>query len=337
MNRCGVATELLAALPDAYTKGQLALIATDGTLVEAGVAGPYDKQTLIELFVGLSDGTSKQIGSINPSNFKYSKLEYAAAVGKTVRVGFDGSANKLVVVDPTIATNIGKYGTLSLIYNDLKSLAIPTWGDTFSMDIQIANGDTVTTLYAKVVAAATALAAKINAKYGAGTVTYTGGVPVLNAASSFLQFAFAAGKLFKVTFDGIFDGTAIKTTVGATSAFVSGLTGAEVREAEIEAAILDGYNPNQKSKFQTFDLENYLGGVVGTNYDGLQITTTLPKEYESPDSPSGWEVTFEIYCPTTDHPVDDIIALLDEVKANANGTFDMLTKTAADDLYAAHA
>ena len=339
MNRIGVVTSVLDAVPSAYTKGQLALIDTKGGIVKTGSAGPYAPPSMIEFFVGLTDGTSKHFGTLNPSKFAVSSKAYEAAVGKTVRVGYDGTSGSLVCIDPTLTANIGKFGTLSITYNDLTSLTIPSWGNVFQQDIQIAAGETTTTLYAKLQAAATALAAKINAKYGAGTVTFTSGAPVINAASSYLQFVFAAGKTFSVTLDDIFDGTPIAVTAGADGPIVSGLTGAEVIDREKEAAVLDGYNPNQVDKYQLFNIDNYVGAAVGTNYDCVQIRTTLPKEYEAPDSPSGWDVLFEIFCPNTTPGTlgtvaQAIVDLLTEVNTNQSG---FLTQAVADTLYAPHA
>ena len=335
MKRVAVATSLLDAVPASYAKGELALISSDGSIVKTGAAGPYSRSTMIGVFVGLTDGTHKRVGTINPFDFKVEKLDYAAAVGKTIRVGYDGSANKLVCIDPTLTANIGKFGTLRLTHMDITKNTLPGWGDVFEQDVQIATGETNTTLYAKLQAAGTSLAAKINAKYGAGTVAFTSGAPVLNAASSYLQFVFAAGKLFTVTLDDIFDGTAVKVTAGDTGPFVSGLTGAEVIEMEKKNAILDGYNPNQNSKYQSFNLDNYIGAAGGTNYDALLITTKLPKEYESPDAPTGWDVQFVVYAATGNPSVVDTLkTLLDEVKVASDG---YLTQAVADTLYAPHA
>lgn len=334
MNRVGVVTSLLTAVPAAYAKGELAIIDTLGGIVEEGAAGPYSNPTMLELFVGLSDGSAKQIGTINPHKFTYQVLAYKAAVGKTVRVGYTGSAGNIVVLDPSVAANVGQYGTLTVTYNDLVSNSVPQWGDMFARDVQIKNGDTSATILARLVTAATEIATAINAKYGAGTVTLTSDVA---SASKYLQFVFAAGKLFTVTIDGIFDGTPVTTTAGSAGPFVSGTTGVEVRAKETEAAILDGYNPTQQTKYQSFNLENYLGGVVGTNYDAIEITTTLPKEYEAPDSPTGWDVSFTIFTPNTTPNTKGAVAtaietLLAEIKANHS-----LTKAAADVLYAPHA
>lgn len=347
MNRIGVVLDVLTAVPASYAKGDLALIDSLGVIVKPTATGPYAKPTILDVFVGLSDGSAKQVGAINPANFTYKVKTYEAAVGKTVRVGYTGSTGKLVCIDPTVASNVTKFGTLTLTYNNLTSASLPGWGDMFQEDIQIASGDTNTTLYDKVKAAATRIAAKVNTKYGAGTVTYSAGSPVLNASSSYLQFVFAAGMSFVVTFDGIFDGTPVTVTAGGSGPFISGMTGVEVRDKEIEAAILDGYNPTQMAKFASFDLENYVQAVVGTNYDAIEISTVLPKEYESPDAPTGWNVSFTLFSITGSGTLGaigiEIEALLAEIKAN-NQALDaatadslFLTQDEGDVLYAAHA
>jgi hypothetical protein len=334
MNRIGVVLDVIdTAVPSSFDKGDLVIADTKGGIVEPSATGPYTPPTMLEVFVGLSDGSAKQVGTINPAKFNYVVKQYEAAVGKTVRVGYTGSTGKLVCIDPTVSTNVTKFGTLTLTLNSLISSAIPGWGDMFQRDIQIVTGDTNTTLYAKLQAAATAIATAINTKYGSGTVTFTSGAPVLNASSSYLQFVFAANKHFVVTLDGIFDGTPITVTAGGSGPFISGMTGVEVREKEMEAAILDGYNPNQKSKYASFDLENYVQAAVGTNYDAIEITTTLPKEYESPDAPTGWDVSFTLFSVTGDNALGaiatEIQTLLAEIKSNNQA----LSAAAADALF----
>lgn len=343
MNRVGVVLDLLDAVPASYSKGDLAIVDSLGVAVEAGTSGPYTHPTMLDVFVGLTDGSAKQIGTINPRKFSYKTLAYAAAVGKTYRVGYTGSTGNIVILDPTIASNVSKFGTLTLTYNNLTGSTIPMWGDAFSQDVQIVAGDTTSSILDKLHNAAEAICAKINAKYGAGTVTFTHDIV---SGSKYLQFVFAAGMLFSVTIDGIFDGTPVTVTAGGAGPFVSGLTGAEVREIETEAAILDGYNPTQQAKYASFNLENYIGAELAHNYDAIEVTTTLPKEYESPDAPSGWDVSFTLYFENGTPGVKNTLtleveALLAEIWANHNGINAaagdalFLTKTEADALYAA--
>lgn len=337
MNRVGVFTSVLETNPTSYNAGELSLVTSKGDVVKLGSTGPFPTGTTIDLAVGLADGTYKRVITITPKCFDYSAVAYKAAVGKTVRVGYTGSTGKLIVVDPTLPANINKYGTLSVYNTDVDSAVRPSV--EIHEDVQISTGETTATLYAKLQAAGTKIAARLNAKYGAGTVTFNSGSPVLNAASSYLEFVFAKTKVFTVTLDGIFDTTPVTTTAGADGPVVSGLTGAEVQMVEKEAAVLDGYNPTQSDKRQMFNVSNYVSASLASNYDALQITTTSNKEYESPGSPKGWDVTAKLYSAnsiagTIGANIAAVAAILAEVKTN-NGVG--LTKAQADILYAAHA
>ena len=336
MNRVGVFTAIATDLTVTNTAGLLTIVASNGTVLATGATGPFVNPTMVDVLVGLNDGSIKEVITINPRDFTFKTLAYVAAVGKTVRVGYDGTSNKLIIVDPTIVNNLNKYGTLTIWHNDPKSAVAPA--ASVHQDVQIISGDTVTTLYTKLQAAGTALATKINAIYGAGSVTFTSGAPVLNAASSYLQFVFAKNKEFNVTLDGIFDGTTVAVTAGTTGPFVSGLTGVEVQELEKEAAILDGYNPTQNDKRPSFDIVNYVAAVGATNYDATLIKTTLPHQYESVGNPKGWDVTALLYTPNTTpgtigSAAAALTAILNELKQN-HGSLDVAT---AKVLFAAHA
>lgn len=322
MKRVGVYTKVLTAAEavvargGVYANGELSLLASDGTGVELGASGPYKKGTAIDIVVG-TKGAPREVITINPYAFGFTKLAFEAAAGQTVVIGSKTAAGKIVVADPTLASNLNAIGTLSLVRKTLDSGVVAPWGDTFTDDVQIRPGDSVASVLAKLVVVATALVAKINAKYGAGTATLTSDIAGNN---KYLQFAFAAGKTFNVTCDGIFDGTLNTMTVADVN-IVSGQTGAEVREAETEAAVLDGYNPVQLPKYQLFDLETYLSGVAGTNYDAIQIVTTLPKEYETPGSPTGWDVMVTLYAPTSEGNtlMEALAAILTELQQNHQG------------------
>lgn len=331
MNRVGVFTSILETNPTVYTAGQLSIVTSKGDVVKAGATGPFSAPTNIDINVGLADGTYKQVITINPRKFSYKALAYAAAVGKTVRVGYTGSASNIVVADASVAANQNKFGTLTISRVDLGSGVAPAY--SVHKNIQIVAGSTAASVLAALVAAATSLTATLNAKFGAGSVTFTSDVA---SANKYLQFVFAKDKVFNVAIDGIFDGTPVTVTAGVDGPIVSGLTGVEVRAKEREAAILDGYNPTQNDKYSMFDIDNYISAVGTTNYDALLITTRLDKEYESPANETSWDVTAILYADNTTPgtigtDIAALVAILDEVKTN-NGAG--LTQAQADLLYA---
>ena len=331
MNRIGVVTSLLSAVPASYNAGELALIDTLGGIVDATHVGPYAPPCKIGVFLGTVGG-EREIGYINPNRFTFETFAYRTAVGKTIKIGYNASpAGVFNTIDVTLAANIGKFGTLTLWNHDRTRSTNPAMGDTFQQTVQIASGETATTYLAKLNKAADKVAADVNAKYGAGTVTVTKSG---SDATTLVQFAFAVGFNFTATLDGTFDGTTVQTT---TQSVFSGQTGSEIRDKEKEAAILDGYNPTQTDKYVTFPLDQYLSAAVGTNYDGLVIHTVSDKQYQSPGHPEGWDITIELFGPNTTPgtvgaPISSIVALLTKIKQNVS-----LTKADADILYAAHA
>lgn len=294
MNRVGIFKDISVGVPNPYDSGELSIIASNGEVLAVGNTGPFKNPTMVDLVVGLKDGSAKEVITINPRNFKYKVSPYVVAVGHTVRIGYNGVSKNIVLADPTLASNVGKYGTVWFHRTDLKSGVIPK--DTFHKDVEIIAGDSVATVLARLVAQVTLIVADINAKYGAGSVSITSSV---GGANKYIELVFAKNKVFSVTIDGIFDGTAITVTAGTGGPFVSGLTGVEVQAIEKEAAVLDGYNPVQTDKKQLFNINNYVCAEVGTNYDAILITTRLPKEYNSPGNPEGWDVTAILYTPNT--------------------------------------
>ena len=331
MNRIAIVTELLTAVPASYTAGQLAVIDTLGGIVKPTATGPYVDPVNVEVFVGTKEGP-RQVGIINPREFSFSSKAHVTPVGRTVRVGYNGTDNNIVLVDPTIATNVTKSGALSIAFHDLTSNTTPSWGNLFTADIQIATGDTTAAILARLVAQATIQVAKINAKYGAGSVTFTSDVA---SANKYLQFATKAGLDIGVTLDGIFTGTGVKNTVVSIT---SGTTGAEIRELEKEAAILDGYNPTQVDKYQTFDLDNYLAADTSKNYDSVIVNTTSKKQYSSPGHPKGWDVEIQFFFANTTPGTlgagaTAFVAILTEMQKNHRG-MSLVDATAA---FAPHA
>jgi hypothetical protein len=235
MNRCAVATSLLTAVPSSYTAGQLALIDTKGGIVKTGAVGPYDKGVTIGVFVG-TNGNPRQVGIIYPDAFEYEALAYTAAVGKTWRIGYNGSAGDILISDPTASANLYKTGTLTVRRQSLDMSTIPGWGDVFQKEVQIVPGDSEATVAGKLLDAADEIATAINAKYGASTITETDDD---TDGSRYIQYAVAAGFQFTFEVDGIFEGTPIEITVGDDKKDFSGTTGAEVQALELESAVLD--------------------------------------------------------------------------------------------------
>lgn len=85
-----------------------------------------------------------------------------------------------------------------------------------------------------------------------------------------------------------------------------------------------------------FNTVNYVVGDITKGYDIVQIKTALPKEYDSPDAPTGWDVEITVYCETgagvLGTSATALVAILQNIKNIATGNF--LTKEVADDLYA---
>jgi hypothetical protein len=336
MNRIGVVTEVLAAIATPAA-GELLLVDSLGVIVDATHVGPYAPPTTLTVLVGTAGGP-REIGVINPNNFTFESYAYRAAVGKTWKLGYVSGSGVYVTIDVTAATNVGKFGTLTAYCQDFTHSVVPNTGLTWSYDIQIATGETVASYLAKLNAKAALLVAAANAALGATVLaTTTSG----SAGTSMVQFTVAAGYDFTFTLDGTFDGSTVQVTAGATSPVISGQTGLEVRAKELEGAILDGYNPVQTAMYQMFDTSKYVSALVGTNYDGIIIKTTSDKQYPSPGHPKGWDVLIELFAVNSSpgalgtHAAE-IVALLTAVKAASLGQKDMLTKTAADLLYAAH-
>lgn len=335
MNRIAIVTELLhSTVPSTLTDGQLLITDTKGGIVKAGAAGPYVAPSFLELMVG-TKGFPRQLGILYPNNFTFESYAYRAAVGRTIKVGYINGSAAYNTIDVTAAANIAKFGTLTVTFHSLTSSVIPAWGDMFAEDVQIASGETVASYRAKLVAKATKIAAAINAKYGSGTVSLTDSG---SAGTTMLQFVFVKGADVTITIDGVFDGTDVTVSGGAPC--VSGTTGPEVLEMLKESAILDGYNPVQVPKYEMFLMDQY-GTVDPTvNYDGIVIHTVSNKQYESPGHPAGWDVSYMIYTPNSEAGTlgtegAAIVALLTELKAKANGVYDMETATAAAAAFAA--
>lgn len=260
-------------------------------ITPSNAEGTYLKPSVVALDVFLNDLSKKHLGVLNPRKFKVESQAYVAAGNKVIVLGYNGTSGNLVCADPSIATNLNKFGTLTI--SELTSAGtgyIPKWGTAYQEDIYIKAGDTTATIYTRLVAAATKIAAKINAKYGAGTVTFTSSI---SDSNKYLSFTFA-NKLFSATLDGIFDGTSV--TVTPTDFSVPIMNGAAVIVKEKEAAVLDGYNPIQTDKFQTFNIANYTIGAIGSTYDCVLIHTTSDSKYESPTFTEGWDLDIEIYC-----------------------------------------
>ena len=336
MNRIGVVTEVLAAIATPAA-GELLFVDSLGVIVDATHAGPYKPPTTLQLVVGTAGGV-RELGSINPNNFTWESYAYRAAVGKTWKLGYVSGSGVYVTLDVTAAANVGKFGTLTAYLHDPTKSTVPMWGKTWAYDIQIATGETVASYLAKLNAKAALLVAAANADLGATVLaTTTSG----SAGTSMVQFTVAAGYDFTFTLDGVFDGSTVQVTAGATGPFMSGQTGVQVRAKELETAVLDGYNPVQTSKYEMFPVDQYVSALVGTNYDGIIIKSTANKQYPSPDHPKGWDVLIELFAVnsspgTLGTHAAEIVALLTAVKAASLGQTDMLTKTAADLLYAAH-
>jgi hypothetical protein len=294
MNRTAVCTSLNADPAVACAANELLIVASAGLganqAVDATHCGPFAPPTTVNFLVGLKDGTSKEVISVNPKSFSYSVLAYAAAVARTVVVGDASSTGKIKVLDPSVASNMFAIGNITVSRVDPTSAVAPS--KIYSEPVQIVTGDTTATILAKLNTAATKIVTQLNADYPSNTASLTANAHATNAA---LTFVFNKDLAFNVVVDGIFDGSTVTVTNG--SPIVSGLTGVEVNALERESAILDGYNPTQTNLRQSFNLSNYLNAVAATNYDAILITTKLPKEYESPDAPSGWSVTAVIYSP----------------------------------------
>ena len=334
MNRIGVINSVaaIAVEPLQYTAGKLAIVHGDDPVTDSSVHS-FLPTSVVDLFAGLKDGSCKKVGAINPFKFKYSVETYVPfATGKSIRVGYSGAAGNIVVADPTIAANVNKFGTISVSYTDLTKNTVAPWGSSFEEDVYIVAGDSTATVLAKLVTAATKVIAKVNAAFNTVVATLTSDVA---SANKYLNIACGKENVrLNVTINGIFEGTLITETAGDYKK--GGLLGADVIELEKEAAVLDGYNPAYIPKQPTFGLNNYIIADAAKGYDIVLIETTLPKEYDSPDAPSGWDVLIAVYCETgagvLGTSATALSAVLDNIQNAASGN--LLTKAEADDLYA---
>lgn len=335
MNRIGVVTQVLTSVATTLASGELMIVDSKGVIVTPGTAGPYAPDVSLQVFVGTPGGI-REVGVIYPNAFTFSPVMYVARTQQVIKMGYVSGSGSITSIDVTAAANVGKFTTVSVVKHDLTKTTSPAWGNVFARDVYIAVGESVATYRAKLLAALTAIVADVNAAFGASTIVLT------NSGTTWSDtcfiFTLALGVEFTVHVDGAWTGTVQNTTLGIR---YSGLTGPELLEIEKEAAVLDGYNPVQTDKYKMFDMADYSVVASGTNYDGITIHTVSAKQYESPGHPAGWDVTMDLFSPTGssaygEHSAE-IIALLTEVKAKSAGVYDMITKTAADLAYAAHA
>jgi len=334
MNRIGVVKSVADAAIDPldFTTSELSIVHGDDPVTNDS-SHSFLPTSVVDFFVGLKDGSCKKVGGLNPFKFRYSVEQYVAfATGKSIRVGYSGSAGNIVVADPSVSANIGKFGTISVSYTDLKKNTVAPWGSSFEEDVYIVAGDNTAAILAKLVTAATKVVAKLNASFNTAVAVLTSDVA---SANKYLNIACSKENIrLNVTINGIFEGTLITETVGDYKK--GGLLGEDVIDLEKESAVLDGYNPAYVPKQPTFNLDNYVVADPAKGYDIVIVETALPKEYDSPDAPSGWNVSFAFYCETGNSALGssttDLVAVLDNIQNIAGGN--VLTKAEADDLYA---
>lgn len=335
MNRIGVINAVADAVvnPLSFTAAQLAVTHGDDVVTDVSEHS-FLPTSVVDLFAGLKDGSCKHLGSINPFKFAFSSEKYVPfANGKKVRVGYNGTSGNIVVADPSVSANVNKFGTLTISYTSLEKNTVAPWGNLFQEDIYIVAGDNTAAVLAKLVTALTKLVTKINAAFNTNVISASSDVA---SASKYLEITSLTEKVrFNVNINGIFEGTLVTTTVEG-DAFKGGLKGDAVQVLEQEAAVLDGYNPVYVPKQPPFNLPNYVVADATKGYDIVKINTALPKEYDSPDAPTGWDVEIVVYCETGNNVLGtsatDLLAVLQNIKNIATGNF--LTKAVADDLYA---
>lgn len=295
MNKCAIVSSLEAtSVNPTFTAGKL-LIVGNGAIVKTG-AVTFAKDVVLDILCGIQDGDMKAVGKLNPANFNYTSSAYTAAVLRTQVVGYVDGVSAMKVASTAISTNLGRAGVLSVTVKDRTSSMEDRIGKVFADDIIIEEGDTRATIIAKLVSVATSIVAKINAKYGAGTLTLT---TDSTANSELLTFAQGSSANIKINLDGIFDGTGVTTTVGKNGPSISTSDGLSVRAAEMVSAVKDGYNPNQIAMYSMFNLDKYLVSNTSLNYDVIQITSQAPRWYEMPSSGTEWVTDFVLYIPNT--------------------------------------
>ena len=326
MNVLSVFTALLGAKA-APAAGELLILDSKGVAVAPGASGPYTEGEVLSLLVGLPSGKTRHLGNINPKNFSFKYVKYAAAAGKAIRIGYDGAANNIVVSDPAAASNVGKHGTLSITVKNFDKATENSSGDLTSGIVQIVAGDTTATVLAKLVALATELVATVNSKYGAGSITLTSSIA--NTAQAYINLACAAGLNAFVSIDGIFDGTVIKVTT--TAPLKSAMTGVAVLAREKEQAVQAGYNRTQTDMAPMFNLDAFRLASAASNYDGMVIETAMAEPYGH--TKKSITVEIELCAPTgagvLGAAMTDLVAVLQEVYNNNIG----LSQAAADGLY----
>ena len=291
MNRVGVVKSLYT---NSAAVGALVIRTSNGYNLE--------KPSVVDLGVYLNDLTKKSLGHVNPRAMEIVSYAYSEPGINDVTLGYDGSSGNLVCVDPSISSNVNKFGTLSIkLLNNAGQGYTPKWGLSFDADVYIVQGDTLSSIYTRLVAEATKLVARVNAKYPKVEMTFTSSIDGTNKS-----LTFKASCLFNVTLDGIFDGT--KHTLSTND--LTNLIGENVIVKEKEAAVLDGYNPMQNDKFQTFNIANYCLATPGKKYDAIIIRTTSDAKYESPTFHGGWDVEIELYCERVGNESDNELATL---------------------------
>lgn len=251
MNRIGVINAVAnnVVAPLAFAAGQLVIVHGDDVITNVSEHS-FLPTSVVDLFAGLKDGSCKHLGSINPFKFAFSSETYVPfANGKKVRVGYNGTSGNIVVADPSISTNVNKFGTLTVSYNSLEKNTVAPWGNLFQEDIYISAGDNTAAVLAKLVTAATKVVAKINAAFNSVVVSLSSDVA---SANKYLEITSLTEKNpFDVNINGIFEGTLVTTTV-AGDLKKGGLKGNDVQVLELEAAVLDGFNPQYVPKTTSF-------------------------------------------------------------------------------------
>ena len=248
------------------------------------------KPNIVDLSVILRNKTTKSLGWINPRHFEYEVKPYVGYALNNITLGYVSPSGNLVCVDPALPINLNKFGTITI--NVLKKDGLgytPKWGLSFSEDIYIQQGDTLAKIYQRLLDAAHKVANKVYYKFPESHIETEYDI---TSANKYIKFLSNSEFLFNVTLDGIFDGTLITNDIN----YAQIINGTYVIAREKEGAILDGYNPNQTDKFQTFNLSNYILGEVDNKYDSIIIRTTSDEKYESPTFHGGWDLEIELYC-----------------------------------------
>lgn len=246
------------------TRGQVALVDQTGAIATAGAK-------MVQFVVGLGDGQVKRGVWLNPKNMSVVAEAYAAPVPKTVvftnlvanrGIGYQGTDAEIIIsIKP-----LNSFGGYPLeVYN--ASVTMLDSAETSSAILTRLNDE-----IKKVVA-------KINARFGANTITAT------ELTTNTVTFTGKAGVEFYVTTDGILRGTKTETLAKLPVGTYEQVSALE-KEYDVAAS---GYNPNY------LEYEKMYGDIFiaekGKTYGVCTVVSAAPHTHPFHMHTEGLDVT----------------------------------------------